>query len=69
MLGAYTHLAFLLRSKNVTLLAIPDDHMEEVLREYQKKQEQPSDRPKSETITRPDDYSPAEWREVTQAQQ
>jgi len=69
MLGIYTHLAFLLRSKDVTLLAIPDDHMEEVLREYQKKQEQPSDRLESETITRPDDYSPAEWREVTQAQQ
>jgi len=43
--------------------------MEEVLREYQKKQEQPSDRPESDAITRPADYSPADWREVTQAQQ
>jgi len=69
MLGIYTHLAFLLRSKDVTLLASPDDHMEEVRREYQKKQEQPSDRPESEAVTRPADYSPAKWREVTQAQQ
>jgi hypothetical protein len=53
----------------VTLLAIPDDHMEEVLREYQEKERQPPKGPGMEVITRPADYSPAEWREVTQAQQ
>jgi hypothetical protein len=58
-----------LRCKDVTLLAIPDDHMEEVLREHQEKERQSSDGPGKEAITRPADYSPTEWREVTQAQQ
>jgi hypothetical protein len=69
MLGAHTHLELLLRSKGVTFLAIPDDHMEEVLREYQEKERRPSDGAKTEVIAKPADYTTAEWQEVTQAQQ
>jgi hypothetical protein len=53
----------------VALLAVPDDHMEEVLREYQEQQGQTLNSSSSEVIVRPAELSPPEWQEVTRAQQ